>query len=76
MFLVVIIMLYRTILISAASPGTYDVSWRVVYTDSTYAMTIAEMEEGTCLNGTEIYVGTVSETSLPEIRSPRQEWPR
>lgn len=57
MFLVVIIMLYRTILISAAGPGTYDVSWRVVYTDSTHAMTIAEMEEGTCLNGTEIYVG-------------------
>lgn len=37
--------------------GSYNVSWRVVYTDSTHTMTIADTEEGTCLNGTGIYVG-------------------
>lgn len=37
-------------------PGSYEVSWRVVYTDSTHTMTIADTKEGTCPNGTEIYV--------------------
>lgn len=56
LFLSAVLVLSGVILAQGESPGTYDVDYRIYFTDSSHLMEFAEPRTGTVKNGTEIFV--------------------
>lgn len=65
-FFTVVLVLSGTILTQGESPGTYDVDYRIVFTDESHQMTFAETRTGTVPNGTEVYIGFASEVIVDD----------